>query len=107
MEPLFNLLPRSIKKAAKPVRSTERGDLLQYFLDTINSERRADKRKSLPFMVIAVKCTGLELKDLYYLKSICEDADRRGGWKDKDGNWHPTSFGKVFFGSLKSREPKK
>src|SRR5882672_655503 len=40
------------------------------------------------------KLQGLELRDLYYLKSICEDGRRRG-----------VPFGKVFFGSLKVHEP--
>lgn len=100
MERLFDLLP-SPKPAPKPARSSEPGDLLQYFMDNVNRERVHDKRKPLPFLYFARKCTGLELRGLYYLKSICVDADRRSGWKNHDGKWHQMSFGKVFFGKLK------
>ena len=102
MDPISKVIQQT-SRPAKARRSSERSDLIQYFMDTVNRERVRDKRKPLPFLYFARKCTGLELKDLYYLKSICEDADRRGGWKDKDGKWHPTSFGKLFCGSLKAK----
>ena len=45
---------------------------------------------SAPIGAIAAKLKGLELKDLYSLQSICEDARRSG-----------RSWGKMFWGALK------
>ncbi len=89
MEKIANLFG---KKRALPKRLSERGELLEYFLINVNAERNGKEYKKLPIGMIAWKLHGLKVKDLYYLKSICEDERRRGG-----------SWGKVFWGSLKSK----
>jgi len=73
-----------IPKKLKPNLS-ERGELLSYFLETINSSR-ADYNKTrftkqlrpMTFPRLAFLLTGIETKDLYALKSKMEDAERRG-----------------------------
>lgn len=65
----------------------ERATLVQYF------HERARDKKGEPFEVsyIGYRLSHLkDLKDLYYLKSLCEQETKRGA------NWN-----KVFFGSLK------
>ena len=71
-------------KVTLPIRKkggSERGELLLYFSQKtgMTIPRLAKTLQHMP-----------ELKDLYYLKSICEDGERRG-----------TPFGKVFWGSIK------
>jgi hypothetical protein len=72
--------------------SSERGDLIDYFTNEINLERNGTNFKKITPRVVAIKLGGLSLTDLYYLKSVCDDARRRR---------YPVS--KVFFGSLKVR----
>ncbi len=62
-------------------RRTERGDLLEYF--ALKTKRN--------IKYIAFRCTALSVKDLYYIKSACDDYERNG---------NPWSKG--FFGMLKS-----
>ncbi len=75
IKPLF---PEQPKK-----KGSERGELLDYFSKKLG--------RKIPF--IAFKLTGFKLPDLYYLKSICDDAERRG-----------TPWGKVFWGSIKNKD---
>lgn len=65
-------------------RHTERGDLLVYFA----------KKTGKPIGYIAMRLKHMpELKDLYYLKSLCDQEEFRG-----------TPWTKVFYGSIKPRE---
>jgi hypothetical protein len=60
--------------------TSERGELIQYFTDRINAHRDGEKYPKLPARFIAVKLSHIKsLSDLYYMKSIMEDMDRRGG----------------------------
>ena len=77
MKKLSVLIDRR-KSSIKKYRSAERGDLLEYFAAEANRERKG-KYKPLPLRFYAVKLSHLSVKDLYYLKSISEDAQRRGG----------------------------
>jgi hypothetical protein len=90
MEPIKSLFRMRAKRLAK--RTSERGDLLEYFTAEANRERRG-KYKALPVRFYAVKLSHLKTADLYYLKSVCEDAQRRGG-----------SWAKCFWGSLKIKD---
>ncbi len=85
MQELNALIKNRFQKAPKAI--SERGELLQYFLDGINAGRDGKRYRRLSIGFIAKKLQGLELRDLYYLKSICEDGRRRG-----------VPFGKVFLG---------
>jgi hypothetical protein len=53
--------------------ASERGYLLDYFWQHVNAERDGIKYKKMPIGAVAAKLKGLELRDLYYLQSICED----------------------------------
>jgi hypothetical protein len=92
MEPIKNLFGNLVRPPQKK-RRTERGELLEYFHFNVNLERDGTKYPKLPIGAVAWKLQGLTVKDLYYLKSITEDARRRG-----------EPWGKVFWGSLKSRD---
>lgn len=81
------------KYKAPQKRTSERGDLLEYFTSNVNTARIGTKFKKLPISAVAVRLQGLKLADLYYLKSVCEDARRRG-----------QSWSKTFWGSLKPRD---
>jgi hypothetical protein len=59
-------------------RRSERGDLLEFFHDKINATRDGKRFRKLPMSAIAVKLSLLSVRDLYYLKSTCLDAERRG-----------------------------
>ncbi|AVT83645.1 hypothetical protein [Rhodopseudomonas palustris] len=75
MEPLKSLFAN--RAPPKQKRSSERGDLLEFFTNNINAERAGTKYRPLSIGYIAKRLQGLEVKDLYHLKSICEDARRR------------------------------
>lgn len=75
---------RLIKQGGKPL--NERATLLKYF------HERAKDRYGLPFDISYIGMLLAHLKDvrdLYYLKSICEDSVRRGGV------WNKTFFGSI------------
>lgn len=74
----------------KKTKATERGDLLVYFTDRINRERDGKKYKKVKIPYVAKKVSHLSVADLYYLRSVCEDAATRS-----------YSWSKCFFGSLK------
>lgn len=59
-------------------RRTERGDLLVYFADKLNIGRAQKKLKDVTPASVGFWLTGFTLHDLYYLKSSCDDAERRG-----------------------------
>ncbi len=92
MEPIKDLFG-NFKQPPQKMRRTERGDLLEYFHYHVNLERDGKKYRKLPIGAMAWKLEGLNIKDLYYLKSLCESERRRGN-----------SWGKTFWGSLKNRE---
>src|SRR6266436_224459 len=62
--------------------ASERCYLLLYFWQRVNTERDGIKYKKMLIGAVAAKLRGLErgleLRDLCYLQSICEDARRRG-----------------------------
>lgn len=78
--------------APKKGRRSERGDLLEYFMQKINTQRIKDGYAPIKVSYIAFRVGHLKrLEDLYYLQSICNDAEKRGG-----------IWSKVFFGSIKA-----
>lgn len=77
------------KEEVKKTRNTERGDLLQYFVQKINASSNRGKPATIPY--IAMRLKGFGEKDLYYLKSVCDAAEREKG----------TPWAKVFYGSIK------
>lgn len=65
-----------------PTRRSERGELMEYFA----------KKLSKPIGYVAYKLTGFKVPDMYYLKSICDQAEQRG-----------EPWAKVWYGSIKNR----
>jgi hypothetical protein len=73
--------------------NSERAELVGYFADEINKERKGTRYRPVTYRYIGVKLAHIKsLSDLYYLKSTLEDYRTRGN-----------SFSKGFFGSLKAR----
>jgi hypothetical protein len=62
---------------------TERGELLSYFSTKLD--------KKIPY--VAFKLTMIPTEDLYFIKSNCDDYERRGG-----------IWAKAFYGSLKPHD---
>lgn len=71
----------SFLKVPEKKKANERGDLLKYFATKIQK----------PIGFVAMKLTGLQLQDLYFIKSNCDQEEKRG-----------VPWSKVFYGSLKS-----
>lgn len=70
-------------------RKTERGDLIQFFVDRLNEDRKPPY-KPLTVKIVAVKLGHLKkLDDLYFLKSYCSQAK---------------NFSSCFWGSLKVKK---
>jgi hypothetical protein len=77
MEKIRNLFGETVKRIDAPPkrdRSTERGDLMKYFMDRLNPYRRQDGFPPLTYPRMGRILQGLTERDLYYLKSRCEDA---------------------------------
>ena len=71
MEHIGDALPKlELKKSKK----TERGELLVYFCGRLNESRERDGLKPLSVGRVARLTQGLSVRDLYYLKSVCEKA---------------------------------
>ena len=60
--------------AHKKERSTERGELMRYFMDTLNRSRVRDGLAPLTMPRMGVLLQAIPTRDLYYLKSVCDDA---------------------------------
>lgn len=76
-------------RLAVPVgkRSSERSELMKYFLERLNVGRT----EPLNPAYLGMRVAHLDMRDLYYMKSEGEDYVRRG----------KGAFGKYFWGSLK------
>ena len=107
-----------IKRAMSKGRETERGELMKYFCERINSGRLRDAclpagRALAPISMgrMGKMLEKIPTKDLYYLKSVCDQAenfskkfwyllnpekyekagkskfDPKNKWKNKEGNY--------------------
>ena len=88
MEQISNLLAKYTPQ--KKTRRTERGDLIGYFLEKINTGR-GEKYKKLNYGAIAYFLTKIPTSDLYYIKSTCD------AWEKQNRPW-----GALFWTLLKS-----
>jgi len=66
------------QKAPDKRRRTGRSDLLETFLLRLNPGRKAKGYPPLTYGRLAYLLTGIKTADLYYLLSVCTDAERRG-----------------------------
>lgn len=62
------------QKSQKKDRATERGELMQYFMERLNRTRAKDGYAPLSLPRMGRVLQGIPTKDLYYLKSVCEQA---------------------------------
>ncbi len=60
-------------------KASERGDLMQYFMQKLNVSRTRDGLAPLTMGRMGRLLQGIPTNDLYFLKSICDDAQKRNG----------------------------
>lgn len=82
----------------KKSRDTERGELMEYFMHKLNIARKRDGLPPLTMGRMGRTLVAIPTKDLYYLKSVCDDADKRGGLD---------AFCKKFWWEVKPRKEEK
>ena len=113
IQELLSLNRDSSQSLKKPLRSSERGEIIKKFYEALLLENRIENyrkwkrtnltaeefkktdkyRKPTSVQGVAVKLSPIKNKgDLYYFLSICNDYKSRKG-----------SFGKIFWGALKKR----
>jgi len=71
MEHIRSRLPKGDERSD---RRTERGELMQYFVDKLNVSRKDDGLSEITIARMGRILQGIPTKDLYYLKSVCDDA---------------------------------
>ncbi|MEK7106586.1 MAG: hypothetical protein AAB899_00165 [Patescibacteria group bacterium] len=64
-----------IKRAMSKGRETERGELMKYFCERINSGRLRDGLAPITMGRMGKTLEKIPTKDLYYLKSVCDQAE--------------------------------
>lgn len=82
----------------KRERLTERGELMRYFMDKLNIPRKRDGLAPLTMPRMGRLLIAIPTKDLYYLKSVCDDADKRHGLD---------AFSKKFWWEIRPRTSEK
>lgn len=68
-------------------RATERGELLKYFKTELNRTRQRDGLPLLTMPRMGKIFETLSVKDLYFLKSVCDQHAERGGDFSKKFWW--------------------
>lgn len=63
-----------LKRSVSEDRKTERGELLLYFCERLNSGRLRDGLKPIAIGRMGKMLEKIPTKDLYYLKSVCDKA---------------------------------
>ncbi len=89
-----------IDREKKRGKQTERGELLRFFCEKLNRTRPHDGLPMITLPRMGRLVEKIPTKDLYYLKSICDDSASRGGI---------VAFSKRFWWEInpKKHEPKK
>lgn len=80
------------KTARKKEKSTERGEIMSYFMDTLNRSRARDGLAPLTMPRMGVLLQAIPTKDLYYLKSVCDkasDFSKKFWWEINPKNHTP------------------
>ena len=86
-------------KGKKKDKSTERGELMQYFMERLNRSRGQGGLPLLTMSRMGRVLVAIPTKDLYYLRSVCDDAEVRAGNID--------AFSKKFWWEVKPRKEEK
>ncbi len=80
------------KVSYKKDRATERGELMQYFMDKLNAARVRDGLAKLTMPRMGRLFMAIPTKDLYYLKSVCDgasDFSKKFWWEINPKNHTP------------------
>lgn len=79
------------KTLDKKERSTERGELMEYFRDKLNRTRVRDGYQPLTLARLGKVLQAIPTKDLYYLKSVCDQANdfSKKFWWEVNPKNHP------------------
>lgn len=77
--------------AAHSKKLTERGELMRYFCQGLNPSRVADGLKLITMARMGKILEAVPTKDLYYLKSVCDQAKNfsKKFWWEIDPKKHP------------------
>ncbi len=63
-----------LKKSMGDARTTERGELMEYFCTRLNRDRERDGYGQITLGRMGKTLEKIPTKDLYYLKKVCDDA---------------------------------
>ena len=63
-----------LKRSQDDARKTERGELMKYFCERLNSPRAIDGLPPVTMGRMGKMLTKIPTKDLYYLKRVCDDS---------------------------------
>lgn len=94
---LFEKYKQCEQLVDKAVNKTERGELLQEFLDVINMSRIGTNFKQIKIAKIGLDLAHIPTEDLYYFLSVCKDAGRRSKRYD-------VGFAKKYYYELKVKK---
>ena len=78
-------------------RKTERGEIMVYFRIKLNASREKDGLKPLTMGRIGMLLQGIPTEDLYFLKSVCKQAQhfsKKFWWEINPKNHDGKQFGK-------------
>lgn len=70
---------KHLESKKKADRATERGELMKYFMERLNPSRVRDGLPALTMARMGRLLVAIPTRDLYFLKSVCDDANARGG----------------------------
>jgi hypothetical protein len=94
----------------KRKRLTERGELMRYFKDALNKTRISDGFEYITMPRMGKILEAIPTNDLYYLKSVCDEAARRGNsfskrfWWELDPKKHTEEYKKKHQRSTKGKK---
>jgi hypothetical protein len=90
---MMDHIGKHLEKKKKADKATERGELMRYFMDKLNPPRVKDGLPPLTMARMGRLLVAIPTRDLYYLKSVCDDAESRG-----------SSFSKKFWWEVKPKK---
>lgn len=93
-------------------RITERGEMMRYFMEKLNVSRKQDGLPPLTMARMGRVLQAIPTRDLYYLKSVCEQATNfsKKFWWEVNPKKHTDTEGTNTINTSKkarSRKPKK
>ena len=80
-----------LRKIISNARITERGELMRYFVNHLNSTRMQDGYPRITMAHMGKILENIPTKDLYYIKRVCDDAPNfsKRFWWELDPKKHP------------------